>query len=222
MREEISIAHRILPSHLASRDAIFSDFHRALHRAMRCARKKHCVMRGARKKHRASHRAMRGAMFFPRCDFQRFASHIASRDAIFSDFHRALHRAMRRTREKHRSSHRSMRCAREKHRFSHRAMRGARKKHRASHRAMRARCFSLAQRIARCEARCFSLAPRAMVGCDARWKFPRASHPTIAHRILPSHEFSRLHAWSFSAIIVECYFCEQLSQQCALIPELAR
>ena len=30
----------------------------------------------------------------------------------------------------------------------------------------------------------------AMVGCDARWKFPRASHPTIAqsiaHRILPS------------------------------------
>ena len=29
----------------------------------------------------------------------------------------------------------------------------------------------------------------------------RASHPTIAHRILPSHDFSRLHAWSFSAII---------------------
>ena len=68
------------------------------------------------------------------------------------------------------------------------------------------------------------------MGCDARWKFPRASHPTIAqsiahrilpsriasyhrtkhrashptiaHRILPSHDFSRLHAWSFSAIIL--------------------
>ena len=167
--------------------------------------------------HRASHPTI--APRIARCDFQRFSSRIDSRDEIFSDFrcarekHRSSHRAMRCARETHRSSYRAMRCARGKHRSSHRAMRGAIFFPRASHRAMRG----------------------AMVGFDARWKFPRASHstiahrilpsrissriasyhrakhrashPTIAHRILPSHNFSRLHAWSFSAIIT--YYSHQ-------------
>ena len=58
-------------------------------------------------------------------------------------------------------------------RAAHRAMRCAREKHRASYRILPSRIAS----------------------------YHRASHPTIAHRILPSHDFSRLHAWSFSAII---------------------
>ena len=108
---------RKFPSRLASRDAIFSDFHRALYRAMRCAR----------------------------------------------ETHRSSHRAMRCARETHRSSHRAMRCARETHRSSHRAMRCAREKHRSSHRAMRCARENIVPRIARCEARCFFIVKRARV-----------------------------------------------------------
>ena len=66
---------------------------------------------------------------------RKFPSRLASRDAIFSDFHRALYRAMRCARETHRSSHRAMRCARE----------------------------NIVPRIARCEARCFFIVKRARV-----------------------------------------------------------
>ena len=55
--------HRILPSRLASRDAIFSDFHRASHRAMRGARKKtsRLASRDARREGKTSRLASRDA-----------------------------------------------------------------------------------------------------------------------------------------------------------------
>ena len=96
MREEISIAHRILPSRLASRDArregktsrfasrdaIFSDFHRASHRAMRFSAIfiAHCIARCA----------ARGKNIAPRI----------ARCEARGKKHRASHCAMRGAREK--------------------------------------------------------------------------------------------------------------------------
>ena len=117
---------------------------------MRCAML--CAMVGCDARgnfHRASHPTI--APRIARCDFQRFSSRIASRDAIFSDFHRALHRAMRCAREKHRASHRAMRGARKK--TSRLASRDARREGKniaprmKKHRAMRGVMFFHSQRV---------------------------------------------------------------------------